>query len=75
VTALDSRPGEGEAPGRACRIVNLTCNGGARYCVPFVLTAACGLTTTVEQGVEWGHTEGRRKWAAHECLPAAAVTA
>lgn len=73
MTALDSRPGEGESPGRACRIVNLVSNGGARYCMPFVLTAACGWTTDVEQGVPYETNAGITRWAGHACLTTAAV--
>ena len=69
-TSQTSRPAEGPV----CRVVNITTDpAGCQH--PFVLTAACGWWCTVEQGVEWGRSDGRRKWAAHECLPAAAVTA
>jgi hypothetical protein len=77
MTAMDSRPGEGEAPGRACRIANLACgrdgNGATSTLVPFRLTAACGWTTDVEQGVSYETNAGIARWAGHECLTAAAV--
>lgn len=66
--------GEGAAPGHpTCRITGLVSNGGARYCLPFVLTAACGWTTDVEQGVPYETNTGIARWAAHQCLTAAST--
>lgn len=32
-----------------------------------VLTAACGWTDTVVQGVEWAHDPAAARWAGHTC--------
>lgn len=32
-----------------------------------ILTAACGWTDTVVQGVEWAHDPAAVRWAGHTC--------
>jgi hypothetical protein len=55
-----------------CRIVRLAYVRG-RPVTP--LTAACGWTDTVVQGVEWERDPARERWAGHVCVAEGKVPA
>lgn len=48
-----------------CRIVRLACRQGHNVTK---LTAACGWTDLVAQGVEWEADPARGRWLEHVCL-------
>jgi hypothetical protein len=70
VTAPNPRPGEEEAPGRACRIADIVPPNSLREDDASILFADCGWQTVLEQGVVLQHTVAFRRFSAHTCLPA-----